>query len=389
VARQYRDRVSSSHRHNLLTALAWVHEALATLTETTSDAAERERARERLALEAAWMWMELARGELAQGYELLLARPVPVALARSRRLLEGLPASRHTRVLQAWVDLLAADLKSLADLHAAARKTWTEVEAVLDAASARSKEYEGLRTLTEAAELLLLAPDMLKEEAAAFIAQVQERVSMTSWPHDVAGCGARFHSALALLQRHWGMEGALELVGPGLLGPRELAREAAEITRKMWSAPPSEGLELRQVVNNCFDALEGALWGWPDDDRTPLWHFTGTLGAGYRRLAGLWLTTLGRAVGGEAMATQLIACLQPAADLRLTLLSRWAHLCIFRPTRAAIPNPGSDSEPGQRFRTRAAIPNPGSDRISPRRPRSGAPAARHASLLFRGCGGCR
>ncbi len=86
------------------------------------------------------------------------------------------------------------------------------------------------------------------------------------------------------------------------------------------------GLELKQRANDWVNAVEGALWGWPDDDRTPIWRFTGTLGAAYRRLMGLWLATLGRARGGEGMATQVIACLQPAADLRVTLLSRWAHL---------------------------------------------------------------
>ncbi len=102
VARQYRDRVSSSHRHNVLAALAWLHEALATLTETIRDADARRLERDRLALEAAWSWMELARGEIVEGHELRLMRPSPVAITRARRLIEGLPGSPHVQVLHAW-----------------------------------------------------------------------------------------------------------------------------------------------------------------------------------------------------------------------------------------------------------------------------------------------
>jgi tetratricopeptide (TPR) repeat protein len=327
VARQYRDRVSSSHRHNLLAALAWLHEARATLTETASDVEAQSQERDRLVLEAAWLWMELGRGEVVHGYGLLLTRPSPVAITRARRLLEEAPESPHARVLHAWVALLAADPGSIEELHAALRGAWAQVEPAVEATLTRSEDYEGLRTLTEAGELLLLAPDVLKEQAAAFVARALPRGSTKSWPYDLVGCGMRLRSALALLQRHLGADDALPMAGPGLLAPGELARETAELAREMYSAPPSEGLDLHRKANNCFDALEGALWGWPDDDRMPLWQSTGTLGAGYRRLAGLWLGSLGRGVGGEeGMATQIIACLQPAADLRLTLLSRWVHL---------------------------------------------------------------
>lgn len=325
VARQYRDRTSSSHLHNLLAALAWLHEALAALSETTSDAEEQRQARDRLALEAAWQWMELARGEVLYRHDLLVGGPAKVPIARARRLLEGLPASPHTRVLRAWLDLLAKDPNSLADLDAAARVAWVHAQSAIEDALTEAESYEGLRTLAESAELLLLAPDALKDEAAELIARVRDRVELNSWPYDVAGCGARLGSALAILRQHLDADDALGLAGPGLLPPRELAREAIEISRQLQQAPPSKGSELHKRANRCFDALEGALWGYPADDRAPLWRSTGTLGAAYRRLSGLWLGMLGRD-RGEGTATQIIAGLQPAADLRLTLLSRWAHL---------------------------------------------------------------
>ena len=107
----------------------------------------------------------------------------------------------------------------------------------------------------------MLAPDVLKDQATAFVARVQERVSMTSWSRDVAGCGARLHSTLALLQRRLGVDDALPLAGPGLLTPRELGREVAESVREMWRAPPSEGLGLKQRANDWVQRHRGGAVG--------------------------------------------------------------------------------------------------------------------------------
>jgi tetratricopeptide (TPR) repeat protein len=75
VARIYRDRIVSTSRHNLFAALAWLHEALAVLDWTHKGVRRRE-ARQSLSLEAAWLWIDLARGETLLPIELVIV-PAP------------------------------------------------------------------------------------------------------------------------------------------------------------------------------------------------------------------------------------------------------------------------------------------------------------------------
>jgi tetratricopeptide (TPR) repeat protein len=320
VARQYRDRVSSSHPWNLLAGLAWLHEALATLDATERDGAAR------LCLEAAWLWVEVARGEVLERIDLLLARPAPVAILRARELAHRAGNTPHVRVLRAWIDLLESDVHDGEGLDAALKRAWTEAEPAVAEAFALAEDYDSLRTLAAAGEILLVAPDALRDAGTAFVARARDRVGALSWSYDIVGAGIRLQSVVAVLQRRLDLDDDIPLVGRGMLAPPELAREAATLARKLWHEPVVEGLDAKQAVNDDLDALEGALWGWPDDDRTSIWAFSGTLGAAYRRLAGLAFAAFVRSTRGDSMATQVIACLQPLADLRVTLLSRWMQM---------------------------------------------------------------
>lgn len=130
----------------MLTGLAWVREAMATIAETTKGAKAQKLARQKLALEAAYLWLEIAR-ESPRGHELLLVGPPPVALARARRLLDGLADSPHARAARAWCGFLNTALSDRAALANALRAAWVEMSLML------SRLDEGRRAVARAAGL--------------------------------------------------------------------------------------------------------------------------------------------------------------------------------------------------------------------------------------------
>ncbi|WP_437737341.1 CHAT domain-containing protein [Sorangium sp. So ce1335] len=327
VARLYRDRVVSSHRLNLLCGLAWLHEAIASLEQTTKGAKQQKLARQRLSLEAAWLWIDVARGEALNGMELALVRPPPVAVVRARRMLEGAPDSVHARAARAWVDFLDAGdggVPTADGFEAALRCAWEQLAPVIRGEVPDG--YEGLRTLAAVCELALIAPTLLPDAVEVCLARARPRVESPKWKPGLAACGFRLRSAVALLSRRARERIALPLAGPGLLTPRELAREAFTAALEHERAEVHEAASSEQHVHRCFDALEGNLWGYCDDDRSSLWRSSGTLGSAYRRLSGLVLESYVRRAPSEELATQLIAMLNFASDLRLVALSRWVRL---------------------------------------------------------------
>jgi tetratricopeptide (TPR) repeat protein len=323
VARLYRDRMFSSHRHNLLAGLAWLHEAMESLSETVKDAKARKQARQQLSLEAAWLWFEIARGEAVAGIDLLLVPPAPVATTRARRLLESLPEGPHLRVLRAWVGLLDADLSLSANLETTVTRAWQAIDATVR--SPLDRGYEGTRSLAAACELLLLASKPLPDAAKLCIAAAKEHLKHAGRKLGQVVCAQRLQSAAALLERRAGIESSISPGEVGLLPPREQACVTVELFHQLMRAEAEQALFVRDRFNKGIDALEGNMWGYPDDDRTPLWRSTGTLGAAYRRVTATWLETMALATGAEAQATQFIGCLQAAADLRVAPLSRWTR----------------------------------------------------------------
>ncbi|WP_437878395.1 CHAT domain-containing protein [Sorangium sp. So ce513] len=326
VARLHRDRMASSHRYNLLCGLAWLHEAIASLEQTTKGAKQQKLARQRLSLEAAWLWIDVARGEALNGMDLALVRPPPVAVARAHRMLEGAPDGIHARTARAWANFLDAGDGGVqtADRFAAAlRCAWEQVAPVIRGEVPDG--YEGMRTLAAVCELALIAPKLLPDAVEVCLARARPRVESPKWKPGLAACGFRLRSAVALLGRCAREPVVLPLAGPGLLTPRELAREAFTVALEHEHAQVHEAASAEQYMYRCFDTLEGNLWGYCDDDRSPLWRSSGTLGAAYRRLSGLILASYaGRAPSAE-LAPQLIAMLNFAADLRLVALSRWVR----------------------------------------------------------------
>lgn len=323
VARLYRDRLFSSHRHNLLSGLAWLHEALSSIDTKTKGAKGQKQARNQLALEAAWLWIEMARGDALAGQDLLLMRPAPVAVARARQLLNGVPETVHVRVARAWTELLGADLSNSAGLDAALRRAWMVAEQALH--GELPEGYEGLRTLTAACEIALLAPERLPRAVDEAFRVAAPKADARAWKPGLLAIGLRLRSLVALLGRSKNDPRSLPLTSGADLTPRELVREAmvalAEHDKvSMFASPPTN------EINRYFDALEGRLWGYAEDDRGPLWRSTGTPGAGYRRLSGFYLAALAQRATSEDTVPQFLATLNLAADLHLVALSRWVRL---------------------------------------------------------------
>ncbi len=323
VARLYRDRLVASPRHNLLTALAWLHEAMAVLEGTSEDTGRRE-AKQKLALEAAWLWIEVARGDAVFPLDLPLVGAHPVALARAERLLQGVPEDDHVRMACAFLDLLKAYKAHETDLVALFERTWAIAASVIQAMAPES--HEAIRTLTAAWEIPLFAPRLLPDAAKLCARKIAAVLDKPTRSADCIGARARLRSTMALVVSA-GMPEIIKTVdGMGSLTPRELAREALHLGRVSNNALSHEKPLQNKRFNHAWDAIEGSLWGWPDDDRSPIWASTGTLGGAYRRLVSSLFVGLASAPEGARDASQFIACLQPLCDLRLPLLRRWVWL---------------------------------------------------------------
>jgi CHAT domain-containing protein/tetratricopeptide (TPR) repeat protein len=323
VARLYRDRVFSSHRHNLLHGLAWLHEAMASVAETVNGTKEQEQAQQELCLEAAWLWLDVARGETIEAIELCLVRPEPVAVARARRALEGLPDTIHARAARAWVGLLGSDLSTSGGFTVAIEKAWREIEPVIRGEA--QEGYEGIRTIAAACEVVLLAPKLLPEAVETCFERGRSRVEAGGAKGDLTASVFRLRSLVALLGRQTRAAISLRFDGVGALTPRELAREGMTAAVEHETTPAHLAPSSEQTVHRYFDTLEGSLWGYYDDDRSPLFRSTGTLGAAYRRLSARYLGALAMRGASEDTAPHLLATLNLATDLRLTTMSRWVR----------------------------------------------------------------
>lgn len=321
VARLYRDRLFSSRRHNLLAGLAWLHEALAHISPGKSAKAQLD-AQRRLRVEAAWLWVDIARGERLSLAEWVLEKPDPVAAARACAIVGGLPDSPHVRALRAWVAFVGSDLSSKDSFESSFRDAWRQMVPVLEAKLPEG--YEGIRTLTAACELALLAHDIVPEAASRCLDHIRKAGRRTAEKMGHVVAVARLHSAEALLSRKVG-DSDVRLPGPEALPPFEAAREGLEAWFDLLRASTAEGPAHREHANRYLNHLESMLWGVPDDDRSPMWRSTGTLGSAYRRLLGTWMWQMSRSVAGESMAVQMIASLQASTEMRIAAVSRWAR----------------------------------------------------------------
>ncbi|MBK8257742.1 MAG: CHAT domain-containing protein [Polyangiaceae bacterium] len=329
VARLYRDRLFSSRAHNLLSGLAWLHEAMA--AGRASESAETPgEARQRLALEAAWLWLDLARGERLSWLDWILLPQDPIAAERAHALIETLADSPHVRALRAWLHLLRAPITNPKQFELTARAAWIQMSPVL---KAHPEGHDGVRTWTAACELALVMKETAPEVVAECLERVRELPKMTAGEMAEIVPYARLNSAIALLAANEQGSGSGddidEMRQPDAhnLPAFECVRQGLNAWIALWHAPLAQQPEHLSFANKYFDHVEGMHWGYPDDNRLPLIASSGTLGAAYRQVLGTWTEQVSRSVGANNMAIHVMASLQPATDLRLAAIARWSRLC--------------------------------------------------------------
>lgn len=308
VARLLRERINSSHQDNLLTALAWLHEALAAPSLSEAD-------RCRLSVEAAHLWLDVAWGEQVMPLE-----PNPVALARAGRLLETVPSERNAdaEAAHARYELLRqhSGQSEITKLQRAKKEGLARLAQALCRAAPGTPE--GLRVAPLALEWLATFPeeergdpsDVLK--LARGIAAATERRPLTEAAYQ------RLRGALA----HFEPDEARTARALTYLTPRELLFTAVRMTQAETPRQPGFAI-TSEIANGAIARLEEAVWGNPGDDGHPLAWTTGTPGAAYRMMVKSLLA--GHVQSHPEDAVHRIACLQFACDLRVTFLNRLAR----------------------------------------------------------------
>jgi hypothetical protein len=317
AARLFRDRVASSHLHNLLAGLAWLHEALA------GDAVPAE-ARRALAIEAAHLWLDVASGE---AFHLALEIPRGGAWARARVLIEGLAGDdADLETARARLAYVEACRGRGVDLAEAARRSWRLLGGELGPAEGTPA---AIRRAIAACEWFVATPDAVAGSAARVLAHAGELlrgVEREPPGRELLAPAARLleaRDALASRLDPQRVEAAL-LRG---LTPREQARATRRWLRELDERGAPAEAELLELLSQALGQMEGALWGWPSD-RMPLVSSSGTAGRAYRELLGGYLAGKARMTNTAAHA---IACLQYACDLRLALRHNAMRLAAAKP----------------------------------------------------------
>ena len=308
AARLYRDRVASSHRHNLLAGLAWLHEALA-----AGDLAAEDRAL--LSIEAAHLWLDLAAGEAMHP---LLSPVDPGALDRARRLLDGLAAEgRDPTAARARRAYLEAVRGPAGDMDEAARQAWKIMAPLVDGAV--GPNLADVRFATIACELFMPRPSSMADQAKEALVLADRTLAVL--PRTLADPllvppVVRLVAARAALSFAIDPEAGTLGERFEVLTPRELGRAAVRHLRGAMEEGPAGTERFLSIMSEALGQMEGALWGWPSN-RRPLAASSGTAGRAYRDLAAQYLA--GKTVMSTD-ASHFIACLQYACDVRLAFL---------------------------------------------------------------------
>lgn len=316
MARRMRERLTSSHRDNLLLGLAWLHEALAAPELPALEQA-------RLSVEAAHLWLDVAQGE-----ELFQALPNPVVLARAGVLLEAVPElggavdadARAARARLRWLRALELrdDDEPVHGIQRLARECFEEARAALEKVGTGS--FESLRVATVALELLRLRGKEPGPELVPVSAAARASLSAAEPELDLVVAHTRLRAALDEFEPDEALAGG----DSAYLSPRELwAMTARTLARN--PPPPAGSTVIPPFLNNAFAHLESVLWGLERDDRSLLLVSVGTTGRAHRQLVSYYLGA--HALGHPDDAAHLIACLQYASDLRVGFLHRLARFC--------------------------------------------------------------
>ncbi|MDO9016035.1 MAG: CHAT domain-containing protein [Deltaproteobacteria bacterium] len=317
VARAYAERGLGSMRHNLLRALAWVHEPLAAPAIAAPD-------RRALAVEAAWLWTEIARGELdAEALRPLFPTDF-ILLQRARALLDACVAAPEHPLLHAWIDRL--DARSEAPAGEDLRR-WPTLRGAVEACADR---WSKLRAAALAVEWLL-AHDSVPEAIVREALDLADTALGARGTRDTHLVAQRLRSGVSMLALRLG-----EFRVPPdahVLSAREIARRAEWFARAD-RADPEFGVDGRTVTSEGLDRLEGIHWGMPSDELIDFWDSSGTPGLAWHRVSSAYFTGRFRGASEPRLALHHLASMQLGADLRLAALNRQAQ--------QLPPGPGGD-----------------------------------------------
>lgn len=311
AARLYGDRRFSSHTHNLLRGLAWLHEALLGPDLSPDDSV-------RLRLEAAHLWIELARGELPEERLRPLVPADPVLVARAHALV-GEGGGPEAKVIQQWLEILEyrGDPKGR---EKRTRKRWPRTWSAVQEIPAET--YEGQRARWLCASVLL----GLSEPPEEWVREVVEEASKEkATPWDRAYVASRFRSVAAVLAgriKRW------DFLPPeaAFVSHREVAMLLEWTAQRTEDGEPPEALILNRALCHHVGILEGDHWGYPSDVRSPFWASTGSPGLAWYHAIGRYLHGKTAQLHKDEDAVHIIASVHMGADLRVAIQNTLARL---------------------------------------------------------------
>ncbi|GHG83933.1 CHAT domain-containing protein [Comamonas sp. JC664] len=323
IARIYSARQVSARPHNLLLALEWLHERLA----STGLAPEEDA---RLRTEAAHLWLDLAMGELPDLCLSSLHPPLPGPLLRAARLLSG-DAPYEGPVLASFIAaksrlVMVQELgheRRKPQVEPALRKAWQQLTPFLR--GHREPGPETLRVLLTGCEMLLpmaeVDPKTGRELLRQCLATLKRSEDAPFTDVQKAPFLARLWEASGLLARALGRgtEGPVDAMR--WLPPHELVRST--LSRLFPRIDDSVG-DVTWFWGNVLAQMESALWGAPSDDRTVLVRSSGSPGFAYRWALSFYFSQM-CLQGRPRDPYHFIACLQLACNLRVTFLHRLAR----------------------------------------------------------------
>lgn len=332
-ARGFRDRTIGASRHNLLRGLAWLHEAMMGSALTARQWSD-------LAVEAVWMWLDVARCEIVSVPE-LLERPKPTGiLQRIERLLaeirrrDALDDTLELDAAEVWVSLLARELQ----LDTFVEEIVTVcVEAIALTTRVDVNSWRSLRALSELMDLVALNRE-LPAESARMLLEPTRRIEQ--WDGVPPGVKNRLMAATTVIAWLGGLPERYEHMPASALTHRNLARkwllwtnDSPDDNRPDGPEQPDEPEQtdkLRRTIEFARDDelswLNACFWDDPVEPRDTFWRSSGTPGSAHRAVISSDIEGQLKGPHGAEMATQAFQKLQRLCDLRLQWLTRWARV---------------------------------------------------------------
>jgi tetratricopeptide (TPR) repeat protein len=312
AARLYATRRRSAAAHNLVRALAWIHEALAAPNLDNAD-------RRRLEREAAWLWLDVASDELTPIARLLQLRSAhPLLRARTEVAANLLPDGVERSLILAALDLLPdADDAATIDVV----RAWEQI---------RRESPSSVDSLRLRALFVSLLP-MLDRESGARIAVDLVADYRRSDPDDIAAerWHARYAITLAWFIVRSDLTGLPALdTPPAYLLPHSLFLDRFLLVDRSIAAADRvpDGIPT-DIASQDLTLLEHDFWGSRRDDGVAAWISTGSPGTGWRRFAGVLLRSNLESTRGESSgARHFIASVHLGLDLRMIPLAANAVL---------------------------------------------------------------